>query len=107
MKGDGGILIKRVMGTHKTGKQSIRSHPMAIGLIGVYSSNTFMIFSTDWCRVMSVDSYAIRFFCADPCRGNVPLKRRTGRAAGREKRFPLPDLCKITEWYNLMEVQGN
>lgn len=36
MKGDGGILIKRVMGTHKTGKQSIRSHPMAIGLIGVY-----------------------------------------------------------------------
>lgn len=74
MKGDGGILIKRVMGTHKTGKQSIRSHPMAIGLIGVYSSNTFMIFSRDWCRVMSVDSYAIHFFCADPCRGNVPLK---------------------------------
>lgn len=65
-EGDGGILIKRVMGTHKTGKQSIRSHPMAIGLIGVYSSNTFMIFSRDWCRVMSVDSYAIHFFAQTP-----------------------------------------
>ena len=30
------------------------------------------------------------FLCAGPCRGNMPLKRRTGRAASRGK-TPLPD----------------
>ena len=29
-------------------------------------------------------TYSI-FLCTDPCRGNMPLRRRTGRVASREK----------------------
>ncbi len=31
------------------------------------------------------------FLCADPCRGNMPLGRRTGRAASREDGSSLLD----------------
>lgn len=40
---------------------------------------------------------SLPFWCAGPCSRSLPLERRTGRAASREKNLPCPVVCTIAE----------
>ena len=43
----------------------------------------------EMCRRQESQTLCLVFFCTDPCKGNMPLRRRTGRAASSgEGHFP-------------------